>query len=114
MAFLAVLDACVLYPVELRNLLLCVAEQGLYRPLWTEKILSEMRRSILRQNPQAGCARGGTAFEGLSGKRRQESAYRATPRPLDSLRRSLARVELRGSRRRLRTEAAVARKRETP
>lgn len=51
MAFLAVLDACVLYPVELRNLLLCVAEQGLYRPLWTEKILSEMRRSILRRNP---------------------------------------------------------------
>jgi len=49
-AFLAVLDACILYPVELRNLLLCVAEQGLYRPLWSEKILSEMRRSILRKN----------------------------------------------------------------
>jgi predicted nucleic acid-binding protein len=50
-AFVALLDACVLYPVELRNLLLCVAEQGLYRPAWSQTVLSEMRKNILQNNP---------------------------------------------------------------
>ena len=51
MAFVALLDACVLYPAELRNLLLCVAEKEFYRPAWTYEILEEMRRSIVRNRP---------------------------------------------------------------
>jgi len=37
----AVLDACVLYPIGLRDTLLNVAEAGLFRVLWTEEILVE-------------------------------------------------------------------------
>lgn len=43
---LAVLDADVLHPPGLRDLLLTVAEQGLYRPVWTARILTEMSESI--------------------------------------------------------------------
>ncbi|MGV8083880.1 MAG: putative toxin-antitoxin system toxin component, PIN family [Coriobacteriia bacterium] len=45
---LAVLDACVLYPQSLRDLLLRLAEVGLYQVLWTDKILAEMAGAILR------------------------------------------------------------------
>jgi predicted nucleic acid-binding protein len=41
------LDACVLYPVGLRDTLLNVAEAGFYRVLWTEEILTETRRNIV-------------------------------------------------------------------
>jgi predicted nucleic acid-binding protein len=47
-ATLAVLDACVLYPASLRDLLLRLAEAGLYQALWTDKILAEMAGAILR------------------------------------------------------------------
>lgn len=36
-----VLDACVLYPMYLRDILLSTAEAGLYLPCWSEKILEE-------------------------------------------------------------------------
>jgi hypothetical protein len=39
--YTAVLDACVLVPIALADTLLRVAEKGLYRPLWTDRILSE-------------------------------------------------------------------------
>lgn len=48
MATLAVLDACVLYPQSLRDLLLRLAEAGRYQVLWTDRILSEMSGAILR------------------------------------------------------------------
>ena len=44
----AVLDACVLYPVSLRDTLLNVAEAGLFLVLWTEEILTETARNIVR------------------------------------------------------------------
>ncbi len=47
----AVLDACVLYPVGLRDTLLNVAEAGLFRVLWTEEILTETARNIVRDTP---------------------------------------------------------------
>jgi predicted nucleic acid-binding protein len=47
----AVLDACVLYPVGLRDTLLNVAEAGLFRVLWTEEILPETARNIVRDTP---------------------------------------------------------------
>ena len=43
---LAVLDANVLYPFQLRNLLLWLAQEGLYEPLWSELILDEIQRNL--------------------------------------------------------------------
>jgi hypothetical protein len=37
----AVLDACVLVPIALADTLLRVADKGLYRPLWSMRILAE-------------------------------------------------------------------------
>lgn len=45
--FPAVLDACVLYPMLIRDLLLRAAEAGLYRPHWSAEILDEMTRNLL-------------------------------------------------------------------
>lgn len=51
MAFVALLDANVLYPAALRDTLLRMAEAGFYRPLWSERILEEMQGGILRRYP---------------------------------------------------------------
>ncbi len=51
MPFTALLDACVLYPVGIRDTLLTVAETGLYRPVWSAHILDETRRNILADLP---------------------------------------------------------------
>jgi predicted nucleic acid-binding protein len=45
MIFTAVLDANVLYPFSLRDTLLRLAELELYAPLWSARILEEMRRN---------------------------------------------------------------------
>jgi predicted nucleic acid-binding protein len=47
MALTAVLDACVLYPVSLRDVLLRLAEAELYQVVWSERILGEMKGAIL-------------------------------------------------------------------
>lgn len=44
--FSAMLDACVLVPVTLADTLLRIAENNLYRPLWSSAILDEMTRAI--------------------------------------------------------------------
>lgn len=46
-----VLDACVLYPAPIRNLLLHIANEGLYRPKWSELIQNEWARSLLINRP---------------------------------------------------------------
>ena len=47
----AVLDACVLYPIGLRDTLLNIAEAGCLRVLWTEEILAETSRNIVEDTP---------------------------------------------------------------
>ncbi len=42
-----VLDSCVLYPMYLRDTLLCAAEANLYRPHWSEKILGDAIRNLI-------------------------------------------------------------------
>lgn len=47
----AVLDACVLHPVWTRDALLWMAEEGLFRPLWSDLILNEWIVSLARRFP---------------------------------------------------------------
>lgn len=47
----AVLDACVLYPTVLREILLAVAARGLYRPLWSARLLEEWARAARKLGP---------------------------------------------------------------
>ncbi|MGB0930642.1 MAG: hypothetical protein ACPGVB_07695 [Chitinophagales bacterium] len=49
--FNVVLDACVLYPAPIRDLLLNLAEQGLYSPKWSEIIQEEWLRNLLLNRP---------------------------------------------------------------
>jgi predicted nucleic acid-binding protein len=53
----ALLDACVLYPVGLRDTLLSVAQAGAFRPLWSAQIISETRAAIVRSVPNVDAAR---------------------------------------------------------
>lgn len=49
----AVLDACVLYPTVLREVLLAVARAGLFTPLWSDRILEEWARATRKLGPGA-------------------------------------------------------------
>ncbi len=64
MAFLAVVDACALYPFALRDTLLRLAELELYDVQWSELILDEMRTNLLENygasDEQARSRRAGT------------------------------------------------------
>lgn len=42
----ALLDACVLVPQRLSSLLLTLAEEGLFEPRWSERILAETERAL--------------------------------------------------------------------
>ena len=49
--FTAVLDACVLYPAPIRDLLLHLASFELYTPKWTDRIHEEWGRNLLLKRP---------------------------------------------------------------
>src|SRR6185437_5706805 len=53
----ALLDACVLVPVSLADTLLRVAEKGLYRPLWSDRILVEAQDAIAEIRPGVDAAK---------------------------------------------------------
>ncbi|MBK9370901.1 MAG: PIN domain-containing protein [Deltaproteobacteria bacterium] len=44
----ALLDANVLYPFTLRDTLLRIAEEGFFQPRWTDEILDEVARNLLK------------------------------------------------------------------
>lgn len=46
------LDTCVLYPTVMREVLLGVAGQGLFEPLWSERILGEWSRAAAKLGAQ--------------------------------------------------------------
>jgi len=46
-----VLDACVLYPVVLRDLLLTLAALDAFEPRWSDAIIDEMTRNVLVDRP---------------------------------------------------------------
>lgn len=49
--YTAVLDACVLYPAHLRDILLSLAREGLFHARWTERIHDEWVRNLLANRP---------------------------------------------------------------
>ncbi|MEO8529468.1 MAG: PIN domain-containing protein [Pseudolysinimonas sp.] len=49
--YAATLDACVLVPVSLADILLRLAEKQLFRPVWSERILDEVRRTLRIVHP---------------------------------------------------------------
>lgn len=61
----ALLDACVLYPTVLREILIGAARAGLYTPLWSARILEEWARATVKLGPAAeAVARGEIALLG--------------------------------------------------
>lgn len=46
------LDTCVLFPTVMREILLGVAGQGLYQPLWSARILEEWARAARKIGPE--------------------------------------------------------------
>ncbi|WP_417278435.1 RSP_2648 family PIN domain-containing protein [Celeribacter sp.] len=57
------LDACVLYPTVMREVLLGAAKRGLYTPLWSARILEEWARAARKLGPQGEAqARGEVAL----------------------------------------------------
>ena len=57
----AVLDACVLYPTVLREILLGVAARGLYEPVFSERILREWVLATAKLGPAAPAIAEGEA-----------------------------------------------------
>ncbi|MCC5991126.1 MAG: PIN domain-containing protein [Rhodobacteraceae bacterium] len=55
----AVLDACVLYPTVLREILVGVAARGGFAPLWSARILAEWQHAAARLGPEGAAIASG-------------------------------------------------------
>lgn len=61
------LDACVIYPTVMREMLLGVARSGGYEPLWSARILEEWALAVRKIGPDAEAqARGEIAMLGVA------------------------------------------------
>jgi predicted nucleic acid-binding protein len=54
---IAVLDANVLYPQWLRDIMLTLAAMGYHEPRWSPQIIDEMRRNVLADHPSIDARR---------------------------------------------------------
>lgn len=63
--FTALLDACVLYPIGVRDTLLNLAEAGLYELRWSEEVLGETERNILKDRPDLNADDLGRTFAAM-------------------------------------------------
>ncbi|QIE44738.1 PIN domain-containing protein [Pseudohalocynthiibacter aestuariivivens] len=52
------LDTCVIYPTVMRQMLLGVARQGAFTPLWSARIIEEWQRASVKLGPE-GVAQAG-------------------------------------------------------
>ncbi len=64
--FTALLDANVLVPVSLADTVLRAAERDLYRPLWSVRILDEVRRALHKIHPTAPPSRFETRIAAMN------------------------------------------------
>ena len=48
MIYSSVIDACVIYPASIRDVLLSVAAEGVFKPYWSQMIHSEWKRNLLK------------------------------------------------------------------
>lgn len=61
------IDACVLYPTVMREIVLGVAAKGLFTPLWSARILEEWARATIKLGPaEEAIARGEIAMLGAN------------------------------------------------
>lgn len=57
----ALLDACVLFPTILREILSDVAQAGVYEPIWSERIIAEWVHSAKKLGPDQSSTAGAEA-----------------------------------------------------
>ena len=57
----AVLDTCVIYPTVMRQVLLGVAAQGVFTPLWSARIIEEWQRAAVKLGPDGVVQAGAEA-----------------------------------------------------
>lgn len=70
MSFVAFLDACVLYPACLRDVLLTVAEAGICQIRWSSDVLDEMERNVATRTKGASAqeAENGALYPEIDGR----------------------------------------------
>jgi hypothetical protein len=59
------LDTCVIYPTVMRQMLLGVAKEGVFTPLWSARIIEEWQRAAVKLGPE-GVAQAGAEATMLS------------------------------------------------